>query len=175
MGLIIGLALRNHPIPLMLMGVGVGILAKTLIMYPSFSQAPQRDILTLMSDPYASPLRGHPVYLQGQLIGRGNAGYQFGSDFKLQDKSGMLFLRYSSRFGPIGNFLFGLSQVKKLIGMQVGSMGWFRRSISPWMDLVQISTETGQVINSYHRFWSCLWGGCLIVGGLVLNFVVLSA
>jgi len=174
-GLILGLALGTNPITFMLIGLGLGIIAKTLIMYPNFGQAPQRDILTLMSDPYASPLRGQPVQLQGQLIGRGQAGYKFGSDLKLQDKSGMLFLRYSSRFGPIGNFLFGLSQVKDLIGTQVGTTGWFRRSIAPWMDLTQLRTDGGRVINSYHRFWSFLFGGFFIVLGVVFNFVLLPS
>ncbi len=172
-GLILGLALGTNPGALMLIGFGIGIIAKTFIMYPNFGQAPERDILTLMSDPYASPLRGQPVQLEGQLIGRGNAGYKFGSDLKLQDKSGMLFLRYSSRFGPIGNFLFGMSQVKDLIGTQVDTTGWFRRSISPWMDLVQLKTDGGRVINSYHRFWSFGLGGLFIVLGFVFNFVLL--
>ena len=167
-GVILGLALGANPLTFMLVGLGLGIIAKSLIMYPNFSRAPERDILTLMSDPYASPLRGQPVQLQGQLIGRGEAGYKFGSDLKLQDKSGMLFLRYSSRFGPIGNFLFGLSQVKNLIGTQVSTTGWFRRSIAPWMDLVQLKTDGGQVISSYHRFWSFLSGGLLIILGLVV-------
>ncbi len=173
-GLFLGLALGANPITFMLVGLGLGIIAKTLIMYPNFGQAPQRDILTLMSDPYASPLRGQPVQLQGQLIGRGEAGYKFGSDLKLQDKSGMLFLRYSSRFGPIGNFLFGLSQVKDLIGTQVGTTGWFRRSIAPWMDLIQLRTDGGKVINSYHRFWSFLLGGLFVVLGVVVVPLVFS-
>lgn len=173
-GLILGLASGTNPIALMMIGLGIGIIAKTFIMYPNFGQAPERDILTLMSDPYASPLRGQPVQLAGQLIGRGNAGYKFGSDLKLQDKSGMLFLRYSSRFGPIGNFLFGMSQVQDLIGTQVGTTGWFRRSIAPWMDLVQIRTDGGRVINSYHRFWSFGFGGFFIVLGLIFNFVLPS-
>ena len=174
-GLILGAAFDAGfaTITLMLIGLGIGIIAKTLIMYPTFSQAPQRDILTLMSDPYASPLRGQPVQLQGQMIGRGQAGYKFGSDLKLQDKSGMLFLRYSSRFGPIGNFLFGLSQVQDLIGNNVGTTGWFRRSIAPWMDLVQLRTEGGKVINSYHRFWSFLSGGFFIVLSVIFNVVLL--
>ncbi|WP_299491517.1 zinc metalloprotease HtpX [Acaryochloris sp. IP29b_bin.137] len=172
-GLILGLAAGTNPITFMLIGLGLGILAKTFIMYPNFGQAPQRDVLTLMSDPYASPLRGQPVRLDGRLIGRGDAGYKFGSDLKLQDKSGMLFLRYSSRFGPIGNFLFGMSQVKDLIDTQVGSTGWFRRSIAPWMDLIQLRTEGGRVINSYHRFWSFIFGGFFIVLGLVFNFLLL--
>jgi Zn-dependent protease with chaperone function len=150
-------------------GVGIGIIIKALVMFPDYSKAINTDILTLMSDPYASPLRGQPANLQGELIGRGDAGYKFGSDLKLQDPSGMLYLHYASRFGPIGNFLFGMKRVESLIGQKVGTTGWFRRGIMPWMDLIQLEGENGTIVNSYHRFWSLIMGGGSIILGIVLT------
>jgi hypothetical protein len=155
-----------------LLGLGIGLLLKTFVMFPNFDRAPETDILTLMADPYASPLRGTPAKLKGELIGRGDAGYSFGSDLKLQDPSGLLFLRYASRFGPIGNFLFGMKKVNSLIGMQVDSLGWFRRGVAPWMDLIQLETQNETKVNSYHRFWSFLMSGAMIIGGIVLLFIV---
>lgn len=155
-----------------LIGLGLGILGKTLVMFPNYQNAAVTDILTLMSDPYASPLRGKPAKLKGDLIGRGDAGYAFGSDLKLQDSSGLLFLRYASRFGPIGNFLFGMKKVKGLIGMQVHTLGWFRRGVAPWMDLIQLQTDSGTTVNSYHRFWSFVVSGGAIILGIVLLTVV---
>ncbi|MBK1990435.1 M48 family metalloprotease [Sphaerospermopsis aphanizomenoides BCCUSP55] len=149
-------------------GLGVGILIKALVMFPDYSKAAPTDILTLMSDPYASPLRGQPAILEGELIGRGDAGYKFGSDLKLQDSSGMLYLHYASRFGPIGNFLFGMKRVESLIGQQVGTTGWFRRGVMPWMDLIQLEGENGTIVNSYHRFWSFVLSGGSIILGVVL-------
>jgi hypothetical protein len=149
-----------------LIGVGIGMLVKTFVMFPDYSQAPETDILTLMSDPYASPLRGKPAQLEGQLIGRGDAGYKFGSDLKIQDRSGLLYLHYASRFGPIGNFLFGMKRVNSLIGQQVATTGWFRRGVAPWMDLIQLTGENGTVVNSYHRFWSFILGSGLIILGI---------
>ena len=148
-------------------GLGIGILVKAFVMFPDYGNAVPTDILTLMSDPYASPLRGKPARLEGELIGRGDAGYQFGSDLKLQDPSGMLYLHYASRFGPIGNFFFGMSRVESLIGQQVGTIGWFRRGVMPWMDLVQLEGENGTIVNSYHRFWSIVLGSASIILGLV--------
>ncbi|RUR72772.1 M48 family metalloprotease [Chlorogloeopsis fritschii PCC 9212] len=152
-----------------LIGVGLGILIKALVMFPDYKQAPATDILTLMSDPYASPLRGQPAKLEGQLIGRGDAGYKFGSDLKIQDRSGMLYLHYASRFGPLGNFLFGMKRVQSLIGEQVGAVGWFRRGVAPWMDLIQLQSQNGTIVNSYHRFWSFILGGGLITLGLFMT------
>ncbi|MEH1856821.1 MAG: zinc metalloprotease HtpX [Nostoc sp.] len=152
-----------------LIGLGIGILVKALVMFPDYKQAPETDILTLMSDPYASPLRGQPAKLEGQLIGRGDAGYKFGSDLKIQDRSGMLYLHYASRFGPIGNFLFGMKRVQSLIGEQVGAVGWFRRGVAPWMDLIQLQSKNGTIVNSYHRFWSFILSGGSIILGVVLT------
>jgi hypothetical protein len=39
----------------------------------------------------------------------------------------MIYLRYASGFGPIGNFLFGMKRVKSVMGMDVSALGWFRR------------------------------------------------
>jgi hypothetical protein len=73
------------------------------------------------------PLRGQPAKLQGELIGRGDAGYTVGSDLELPDPTGMISLRYASRFGLIGNFLFGMKRVKSLrewmLALWVGSAG----------------------------------------------------
>ncbi len=170
-GLILGVGIAETLAALIaypIIGWGIGTLIKAFVMYPSYNKAVETDVLTLMSDPYASPLRGRPAQIKGELIGRGDAGYQFGSDLKIQDRSGMLFLRYSSRFGPIGNFLFGMKRVKSLIGMKVESVGWFRRGIAPWMDLISLQSENGTVVNSYHRFWSFILGGGMIILGLFL-------
>ncbi len=154
-----------------LIGLGAGILLKTLVMFPNYQAAEELDILTLMSDPYASPLRGQPAKLEGELIGRGDAGYAFGSDLKLQDRSGMIYLRYASRFGPIGNFLFGMKRVKSLIGMEVNALGWFRRGVAPWMDLIQLESDSGTKVSSFHRFWSFLLGGGALVLGIAALFI----
>lgn len=155
-----------------LIGLGIGVLIKALVMYPNYSKAVETDVLTLMSDPYASPLRGQPAKLEGKLIGRGDAGYKFGSDLKIQDPSGMLYLRYASRFGPLGNFLFGMKRVESLIDMNVASVGWFRRGIAPWMDLIELKSDNGTVVNSYHRFWSFVVGGFLIIAGIALTVLL---
>ena len=178
-GLAIGIALYAvNPMMMVacpLIALGVGILLKTLVMFPNYEQAEPLDVLTLMSDPYASPLRGQPAKLQGELIGRGDAGYTFGSDLKLQDRTGMIYLRYASRFGPIGNFMFGMKRVKSLIGMDVSALGWFRRGVAPWMDLIQLESDSGTVVSSYHRFWSFVMGIGAIVLGIAALFVSFPA
>ena len=151
-------------------GFGGGLIIQTFLLYPNFKNAQESDIFTLMCDPYGSPVRGKPVQLKGKVIGRGDAGYAFGSDIKLQDKTGMIFARYASRFGAIGNFLFGANQVEELMRKPVGAVGWFRRGVAPWLDFVELSTgET--TVNSYHRFGGFITGFGIILLGLVLPFI----
>jgi len=168
MAVALGSAAAAAPLTAALFCFGVATLIKAFIMYPNFHRAPQSDVLKLMTNPYASPLRGQPVNLAGELIGRGDAGYRFGSDLKFRDRTGMIFLRYASRFGPLGNFLFGAVQVEGLIGTQSHALGWFRRGIAPWVDLVRIKNQAGKQINSYHRFWKLVIG----IGALILSFVM---
>lgn len=175
-GIVIGIALVssgfNNPglfVACPLIGCGIGVIVKAFVTYPNYNKAAETDVLTLMSDPYASPLRGRPAKLEGKLIGRGDAGYKFGSDLKIQDPTGMLYLRYASRFGSLGNFLFGMKRVESLINMDVASVGWFRRGVAPWMDLIELKSKNGTVVNSYHRFGAFVTGGLLIVAGIGLG------
>jgi Zn-dependent protease with chaperone function len=162
-------------ITLALFGFGVGTLFKTLVMYPGIPRIPVTDVLTLLSDPYASPLRGRLVKLNGQVIGRGDPGNRFGSDFKMQDPTGMIFLRYSSRFGPLGNFLFGMTQADSFVYQQVASVGWFRRGMMPWVDLMRMDCEQKWTVHSYHRFWSLVLGFGTIILSFVLPMMLVSS
>lgn len=156
---------------MILLGFGLGQLCQTLALFPNFGRAPQRDILTLMSDPYASPLRGQPVKLEGKVIGRGNAGYRFGSELKFQDNTGMVMLRYNSRFGPLGNFLFGASQADNLVNRDASVVGWFRRGVMSWVDLIHLRRHNDDyLVNSYHRFW----GFSQAIGLIGLSFWVMT-
>ncbi len=156
------------PLSFALWGFALGTWLKLSVMYPDFRNPAKTDILTLMGDPYASPLRGKPVQLQGELIGRGEAGFKFGSDLKIQDSTGMIFTRYASRFGSIGNFLFGATQVQSMIGSEVKVIGWFRRGVMPWLDLIKLKSANN-LVNSYHRFATILLGlGAAILGLLIM-------
>ena len=172
-GLILMTSLKNYKllISFIALGFGSGFIIKTILLYPSFQKTQDFDILTLMCDPYGSPVISKPVQLKGKLIGRGDAGYSFGSDVKLQDKTGIIFARYASRFGAIGNFFFGATQVEELIGKSVGTVGWFRRGVSPWFDLMELSTKE-KTVKSYPRFGGLMTGIGIILLGIILPLFV---
>ncbi len=155
-------------VSLSLWGLALGTAIKVWVMYPTFHLAPPSELLTLMGDPYASPLRGKPVCLKGELIGRADAGYRFGSDLKLQDPTGMIGARYSSYLGAVGNFLFGATLVQKLIGEQVKVVGWFRRGVMPSLDLMKLNSSVSSLY-SYPRLSMIL----LSFGAIIVGFVIL--
>lgn len=166
--LIIHPAMGIATIPFILVGFGLGTLIRVFVMYPDYHRVKGTDVLTLMSDPYASPLRGRPVKLAGQVIGRGDAGNKLGSDFKMQDPTGMILLHYTSRFGPLGNVLFGLTQADSFVNRKVGIVGWFRRGMVPWVDLARMDCPDKWTVHSHPRFWLFLLG----IGAIILGFLI---
>jgi hypothetical protein len=87
----------------------------------------------------------------------------------------MIYLRSASGFGLIGNFLFGMKRVKSLMAMDISALGWFRRGVAPWMDLILQESDSGTVVSRYHRFWSFVMGICAIAIGIALLFVSFPA
>jgi Zn-dependent protease with chaperone function len=155
-----------------LIGFGLGILLKMLVMHPDCDSAVEATTLTLMSDPYANPLRGRPVKLTGEIIGRNESGKKTGSDLVLQDATGKIALHYRSRFGWLGNIWFGWMQAESLIHQQVTIVGWFRRSIASRVDLVSLDCpELTYQLYSYHRFWTVAIGLGATIFGLSVPFL----
>ena len=67
---------------------GLGLLLKGIYKFPPISKPDEVTVLELMSDPYASPLKGRPVMVGGVAIGRAQAGSLFGEDVVIHDPSG---------------------------------------------------------------------------------------
>ena len=62
------------------LGLGIGWSVQGLYRFPG-GAAERTTVLELMSDPYASPVRGRLVYLEGKVIGRVQAGSPIGEDY----------------------------------------------------------------------------------------------
>src|SRR3990172_7119163 len=122
----------------------------------------ETTVLEQMRNPYASPLRGKPVALSGQVIGRGIPGYIFGEDMMYQDSTGLVFLNYSSAFGFIGNIFFALTKIKKLFGIPSRAAGWFYRGIGSMVSLKYLQTEQEKV-RSHPILWAFLLPLILII------------
>jgi ABC-type proline/glycine betaine transport system permease subunit len=155
--------------PLAIMILGLSLLLQGLYRFRKLGADPeQTTVFELMKDPYANPLRGRFVELEGRVIGKADAGSYLGEDVKMQDKSDcLIYLNYESIVPVLGNIFFGLGKAKKMIGKNSRAIGWFRRSSYQVIDLDTVVVE-GEVIKSYTRFWGIISGIVLLLIGFVI-------
>lgn len=156
------------PLALVPAGLALGLLIQIIYRFP-FGKAFETTILDEMRNPYASPIRGKPVMLSGQVIGRGIPGYVFSEDMMYQDKTGLTFLDYNSLFGFVGNLFFALGKIKSLFGIPSRAEGWFYRGMSSLISLRYIQTEK-EVVRSHPILWSLIFPLILIAISVYLYF-----
>ena len=160
----------NYPTAIMFLGAA--LLAQGLYMFRRLGGTPEKiTVFELMQDPYANPLKGRFVEIEGRVIGKADAGSFFGEDVKMEDKSGcLIYLNYESIIPLIGNMIFGLKAAARMIGKYCKAVGWFRRSSYQIVDLDTVETPEGP-IKSYTRFWCIAMGVFLVFVGAVLQIL----
>jgi Zn-dependent protease with chaperone function len=136
--------------------LGLSLIIKTLYKF-SNRKIEATTLLDLMSDIYASPIKGRKVELSGQIIGRGEPGAYLSEDLMFRDNSGIIYLDYTSKYGSLGNLFFALKKVSRIISQEVTLEGWFFRSNYQMISVGKINAITG-VIKSHPRLWGILGG-----------------
>ena len=114
------------------------------ITYP-FTQPADTDVVALMGDVAASPMVGRPVRLQGQVIGRANAGSVIGEDTIFADTTGRTTIDFRSLWGPIGDMWTGWRRIKPHIGANGEVTGWFRRGMGGYIIMSELKTTAGRL------------------------------
>lgn len=164
-----------HPevgLGLLLTSVGLGLLVRGLYRYGMLGAHERTTVYELMCDPYASPLRGRPVILEGQLVGKGNAGSKVSEDFMMRDRSGaLMYLNFHHAAGWLGNLFFGYFSGERMIGREAVATGWFRRGVSQHVDLKALQVA-GQRYASWTRFYGVFWGALLTTLGIGLTLLL---
>ncbi len=153
-----------------LLALGAGMTLKGFWRFPSLGQPAMTSVLELMMDPYASPLKGRPVAVQGTLIGRADAGSYIAEDMMMEDpQGGLMTLNYEHWLPLFGNAWFGWKTVTRLVGQPFQAVGWFRRGIGQQVDLDELRTQ-GETVSSYTGMWGRM-GGVLVslIGVVVLG------
>jgi len=155
--------------------LGLGVLIKGIYRFPSIKAPEQTTVLDLMSDPYASPLRGRPVIVSGTVIGKASAGSLFGEDVVIHDPSGgLITLNYESIVPFFGNLFFGYKRARDMVGKNATSTGWFRRKVTQIIDLKSI-TSSDRPFRSYTRFWGLMLGVIITIIGIITTVMSLAA
>ncbi len=146
---------------------GLSFVIRAFYRYPSIVNARNTDVLSLMSDPYATPVKGNPISLQGSVIGRGMAGYVFSEDMMFQDNTGLMYLDYKAGIPFIGDVIFAWKKVKQLFGRAMNARGWFFRSNLQYVVLDSLQYDSS-FVRSYARFWNFAIGIFALVISAVL-------
>ena len=146
--------------------VGVALLARNFYKYPR-GEAEDETVLGLLADPYASPVRGKNVSLDGELIGRGQAGYRLSEDLMFKDETGLMYLRYESWLPVLGNLFFAVSKVPDLVGEKVEIDGWFLRGTSQHVAMLRLRAP-GESVKSYVHISGLVLGALLLVIGVAV-------
>lgn len=150
-----------------LVAVGIALSVGAFYRY-SAGEPEETTVLDLLTDVYASPVDGVRAKLDGELIGRGTAGYRFSEDLMFRDETGLMYLKYDSWLPLIGDFLFSVREVPELIGESVTVEGWYFRSTSPWMGLRRLDTDERTIKGFIHLGSFVGAGFAVLLGGLIL-------
>jgi Zn-dependent protease with chaperone function len=163
----------NYPLGLALLGLA--FLCQGIYKFSVPSGEPEHiTVFKLMQDPYANPMRGRYVQIEGKVIGKADAGSYFGEDLTMQDSSGcLIYLNYESLIPILGNLFFGLGQAKNMIGQNSRAVGWFRRSTFQVIDLDKVDV-LGKTIRSYTRFWGIILGVVFMLAAAVMVLMNIS-
>ena len=159
------------------LGIGLGMTLRGFWRFPTLGQPAMTSVIELMMDPYASPLRGRPVAVQGTLIGRADAGSYISEDMMMEDpQGGLMTLNYEHWLPLFGNAWFGWKTVTRLVGQPFQAVGWFRRGISQQIDLDELRTQ-GESVSSYTGMWGRMGGVVVALIGAVVfaSSLLLSA
>lgn len=145
----LGITLPAKAEPLLLIVAGVTWIMRVAYRYRGKFQ--DAAIGTLLEDVEVSQMRPRAVRLKGKILGRGEPGAFWSPDLVLRDPSGIMFILYRQSI-PFARFLFGTSEAESYIGQEVVVEGWFRRGLTPYVELSKLTGEYNNVHRTYSRW-----------------------
>ncbi len=148
-----------------LAGYGIGLLLKTMLVYPPL-QGRQRSVADLVGEELeASGVHGVPCEIEGEIVGRGVPGLFWSKDLVLRDASGFLTLQYRQPFLVL-ELLFGVLRAQRFVGQNVRVKGWYRRAPVPYIEVERLASQNGSDgLRCYFRQGTLFWGVFLLALG----------
>jgi Zn-dependent protease with chaperone function len=130
-----------------LLSVPAGIFAWLAFIPVIFPSSPPADetVVDLMGDVAASPVIGRPIRLEGEVIGRVNAGFVLDEDTVFADPTGRINVDFRSLFGPLGDIWTGWRRIKPHINQKGSVTGWFRRGMGGVVIMKELNTTAGRL------------------------------
>jgi len=169
--------LRNDFIHLVCMaiGLGIGTFLRLNLFFPEVKRIntlPAGDLPELLRPPEAMPAHRQTLRFQGTLIGRRGLANAIAQDLLLKTDQGLLRLHFLPFLSFSENPISGWRQVHGFLHKTILVSGWFRRGVTPWLDLNSLHTHNGKAMRSGHPIWAAaigmiavLWGCYMILTG----------
>jgi len=145
----VGITFPPHFTAFLLLCTGVGWILRTLYRYGGEFQP--AVVGRLLEDMDVSQMKPRAVRLSGKILGRGVPGAFWSPDLVLQDSTGIIFVLYRQSI-PFARWLFGVSEADAYVGQEVEVEGWFRRGMTPYVEMSKIAGETTQAHRTYSRW-----------------------
>lgn len=125
----------------------------------------QPDLSDLLANPETLPYQGQSVSFSGRLLGHSGLGNWLGQDLVLQTSSGLIKLHFVASGSFVGELLSLFPRPCQYVNQLVTVRGWFRRGSSPWIDVEQMTTQSGQkFLGGYQMLITLLALGCAAWG-----------
>lgn len=126
----------------------------------------------LYANPATLPPDSQPVQLTGTLLGRRGLFNWLGQDLILQTSTGLVKLHFFSFLGAVGNLLPQRTRPSNLVDQPVIVTGWFRRGVTPWIDIETLRTQAGKISRAHYPIWLTILAGVAAVWGAYLIWQV---
>ena len=123
-------------------------------------------IAGLMEDVEVSQMRPRAVRLEGTIVGFGVPGAFWCADLVLRDSTGILYMLYKQSI-PFGRLMFAVTEAHKYIGQHVVIEGWFRRGVSPYIEMGRLTSEDGRAHVAWSRWIHHGMAALLTIAGAV--------
>lgn len=158
----LGLTLPPYTFPVLLIVSGIGWLLRVAYRYRGEFQ--NASVAGLLEDTEVSQMRPRAVRLTGEIVGRGVPGVFWSPDLVLRDSSGIIFMLYRQTI-PFARLLFAIGSADSFIGQTVEVEGWFRRGLTPYVEMSRLTGEDGSVHRTYSRWVQCALAVAAVVAG----------
>jgi heat shock protein HtpX len=158
----LGITLPSNAKPALLIAAGAAWLVRIMYRYRGeFQDAP---IGLLLEDLNVSQMRPRAVRVRGVIRGRGEPGAFWSPELVVKDSTGMMFILYRPSI-PFARFFFATGYVEGLIGQEVTVEGWYRRGLTPYVEMRKLTGPDGKVHRTYSRWIQMGLAGLAIVIG----------
>src|SRR5215207_137921 len=135
--------------PLWLLLLGASWLLQISFRYRGIFE--NATVGALLEDVEVSQMRPRAVRLKGEIVGRGVPGAFWSPDLVLRDSTGILFVLYNQSI-PLARLLFALTEAESYIGRQVEIDGWYRRGLTPYVEMSRLTGEDDATHRAYSRW-----------------------